>query len=620
MDISGIVIERSSIKSLYDTDIRERRSDTSSNDIEYEEPKKETENEFETDLTNLYIKDEELLDNDISPTPTQVNYRSFNKRKSQNFFNNSESDDDEIFIQTMSNLDKLKNNRVDKKISNTDFVNSDDGSIQDINDLYNNNIMHKTRLKGILSSVEWDPKEIFEVKQFVDENFATDMVTLTSNHLDIIASYLNSQKIIYLESSYITSKRLNMLMIPTIIISAAASVLSGSDAAIQYTSLIISCMTAFNVFLLAIINYLKLDAQSEAHKISSHQYDKLQGHLMFLSGKTLLFSEASFSYHTFQDKLKKKQLEARTKVMRDLDTLRTKKKTSYKKEKERIRNIFYEHTNNNDELYAEKQIEMDKKIHKLKTELTYTLDKATELANQKVETTTNIEKVNLSQEENTMQENLMTEIRDEISSVQDKIKDIKETNQFQVPRLIRYRFPISYGTNVFTIIKAIDEFKISLTNKLWIIKNNVRYAAACIDKCNELLVYNKEENDKVISDELDQLIYYKRENNRKKKKIYDTLISLSSAYAEIDKMFSHEIEKAEHKRRYWITDNLCFYCPGIKSLFDFLLCFCLSRRDISKKRDLGLIHKIMWTKDEKISMSDLFEIDIIEKDGVLIEY
>jgi hypothetical protein len=214
----------------------------------------------------------------------------------------------------------------------------------------------------------------------------------------------------------------------------------------------------------------------------------------------------------------------------------------------------------------------------------------------------------------------MKEIREEISSVQDKIKDIKETNQFEVPRLIRYRFPISYGTNVFTIIKAIDEFKISLTNKLWIIKNNVRYTTACIDKCNELLVYHKEENEKVITNELDQLIYYKRENNRKKKKIYDTLISLSSAYAEIDKMFSHEIEKAEQKRRYWITDNLCFYCPGIKDCLDLLLCFCLSRRDISKKRDVGLIHKIMWTKDEKMSINELFEIDTIKRDGKLIEY
>ena len=33
----------------------------------------------------------------------------------------------------------------------------------------------------------------------IDKHFKTDMVTLTSNHLDIIASYLCSQKIIYLE-------------------------------------------------------------------------------------------------------------------------------------------------------------------------------------------------------------------------------------------------------------------------------------------------------------------------------------------------------------------------------------------------------------------------------------
>ena len=627
MDISGgeITMEKE-IKTLYekniDNDDKKRKSESSSNDIDFEESKNEVDNELETDLTNMYTQENELSANDDLNSPKyNRDYINTQRRSIRNFFNNSDTDDDEIFNQTMTDLDKLKKKRVDKKISNTDFVNSDDGSIQDINELYRNNIMHKTRLKGILSSVEWEPKEIFEVKQFVDENFATDMVTLTSNHLDIIASYLNSQKIIYLESSYITSKRLNMLMIPTIIISAIASVLSGSEASMSYTPLLISSITAFNAFLLAIINYLKLDAQSEAHKISSHQYDKLQGHIMFLSGKTLLFSEASFSYHTFQDKLKKKQLEAKTKVMRDLDNLRSKKKTAYKEEKDRIRKNFYDNINENDELYEEKYNDMEANIHKLKKDLNSTLDKATELANQKVETTTNIEKVNLSQEENTMQETLMTEIRGEISSVQDKIKDIKETNQFEVPRLIRYRFPISYGTNVFTIIKAIDEFKISLTNKLWIIKNNVRYTRACIDKCNELLNYHKDENEKIISEELDLLIYYKRENNRKKKKIYDTLISLSSAYAEIDKMFSHEIEKAEQKRRYWITDNLCFYCPGIKNCLDFLLCFFISRKNKYKgQHDVGLIHKIMWSKDEKISINDLFEIDTIKRDGELIEY
>jgi 4-hydroxy-tetrahydrodipicolinate synthase len=37
------------------------------------------------------------------------------------------------------------------------------------------------------------------------------------------------------------------------------------------------------------VNYLKLDAASEAHKISSHQYDKLQSTMEFTSGSVLLF-------------------------------------------------------------------------------------------------------------------------------------------------------------------------------------------------------------------------------------------------------------------------------------------------------------------------------------------
>ncbi len=44
----------------------------------------------------------------------------------------------------------------------------------------------------------------------------------------------------------------------------------------------------FNCFLLAVVNYLKLDATSEAHKIAAHQYDKLQTSIEFLSGTTLL--------------------------------------------------------------------------------------------------------------------------------------------------------------------------------------------------------------------------------------------------------------------------------------------------------------------------------------------
>ena len=57
---------------------------------------------------------------------------------------------------------------------------------------------------------------------------------------------------------------------------------------------------AFIAFLLAIINYLKLDATSEAHKISSHQYDKLQSYVEFQSGQILLFSDPLLSKQSLQ--------------------------------------------------------------------------------------------------------------------------------------------------------------------------------------------------------------------------------------------------------------------------------------------------------------------------------
>ena len=179
---------------------------------------------------------------------------------------------------------------------------------------------------------------MYEVKNKIEEHFTNDLVTLTSNHLDIIASYLNSQKIIYIEASHVTSNYLNCLMIPTIVISASASVLSGAGDRLVHSQLIISCITAFGAFLLAIINYLKLDAASEAHKISSHQYDKLQSHIMFLSGETLLFSPASFSMHTYRDKIAKKTAEVKMKSLQSKESCCDTKSNTYAAAKEK----FYE--------------------------------------------------------------------------------------------------------------------------------------------------------------------------------------------------------------------------------------------------------------------------------------
>ena len=76
---------------------------------------------------------------------------------------------------------------------------------------------------------------------------------------------------------------------PAILFSTIATVLSSFVDQYSWGSLFIAALNGIIAFLLAVVNYLKLDAASEAHKISSHQYDKLQSTVEFTSGSVLLF-------------------------------------------------------------------------------------------------------------------------------------------------------------------------------------------------------------------------------------------------------------------------------------------------------------------------------------------
>ena len=133
------------------------------------------------------------------------------------------------------------------------------------------------------------------VKRRIHNTYEQDIVQRYSAALDVLASYLKCQKIIYMESRNITLLHLNYLMLPSIFVSSVVSVLQTSLTKYQYGDVILASFSAFVAFILAIINYLKLDAQSEAYKISAHQYDKLQSYLEFQSGQVLLFSNKLLS-------------------------------------------------------------------------------------------------------------------------------------------------------------------------------------------------------------------------------------------------------------------------------------------------------------------------------------
>jgi len=132
-------------------------------------------------------------------------------------------------------------------------------------------------------------KDILSFRDFFDtlEKTFWAYKTRYSSSLDLIAIYLKGQKILYIESKVHCENNLNVLMIPAICISAVCTVLSVSIGDIEYSKYVISGLTAFNSFILAMISYLKLDAKAEAHRVSAYKFDKLQTKCEFFSGKIM---------------------------------------------------------------------------------------------------------------------------------------------------------------------------------------------------------------------------------------------------------------------------------------------------------------------------------------------
>jgi hypothetical protein len=140
-----------------------------------------------------------------------------------------------------------------------------------------------------------------EVERTIDTFESNNKI---SNELDILITYLNGQKNLYIHSKNFTSCKLNLLMVPTLFLSTCVTIISPFICMYGWSNVTISILNATITLLISLVNYFKLESSLQMYSHMASQYDKLLTILEMANGRLLFLDDEGEQNTIIKDTLR----------------------------------------------------------------------------------------------------------------------------------------------------------------------------------------------------------------------------------------------------------------------------------------------------------------------------
>lgn len=201
---------------------------------------------------------------------------------------------------------ELENYRCDSPITmsyNGSRSDSYDGSDNDLEDeKKNTHIYQSLSLEDIANFTQENLAKVLsksnqlkkyskrDIEKTVEKYYNIDDNKFT-NELDVLTTYVRGQKNLYIQSKNINQWKLNLLMIPTILITFFITIFTPFLQCSPVQTAITSGCNAVVSCLMALINYLQLETSTESFFQLANSYDKLEISLDLTNSKLIFIGD-----------------------------------------------------------------------------------------------------------------------------------------------------------------------------------------------------------------------------------------------------------------------------------------------------------------------------------------